>query len=90
MNDFGFGVEAASMLFVFGFISFLLFLLIVAPIWLIMHYSRVRQDKRYLDADDREDLGLLKDRAEYMDERIETLESILDERTPDWRRRHQE
>lgn len=75
---------------VFVFISFILFILIVAPIWLIMHYSRVKHDKRLLDSDDREELSLLRERAEYLDERIDTLESILDDQTPEWRRRNQE
>lgn len=75
---------------VFVFVTFILFILIVAPIWLIMHYSRVKHDKRLLDSDDREELSLLRERAEYLDERIDTLESILDEQTPEWRRRNQE
>ena len=75
---------------VFFFVSFILFILIVAPIWLIMHYSRVKHDKRLLDADDREELSLLRERAENLNERIDTLESILDDQTPEWRRRNQE
>ena len=75
---------------VFFFVSFILFILIVAPIWLIMHYSRVKHDKRLLDAEDREELSLLRERAENLNERIDTLESILDDQTPEWRRRNQE
>lgn len=64
-----------------------LFLLFVAPIWIIMHYRSKRRTQGMLTDDERAELERLTASAETMKERIETLESILDAETPDWRRR---
>lgn len=64
-----------------------LFLGVVAPIWLFLHYRSKRRAESVLSADERAELDSLGVAAKRMAERIETLESILDERTPDWRRR---
>ena len=64
-----------------------LFLLFVAPLWIIMHYRAKRRSQGMLTDDERTELERLAASAENMRERIETLESILDAETPDWRRR---
>ncbi|MDE0693733.1 MAG: envelope stress response membrane protein PspB [Gammaproteobacteria bacterium] len=64
-----------------------LFLLIVAPTWLFLHYRSKRRSEAALSDDERVELERLTVAAGRMSERIETLESILDERTPDWRNR---
>jgi phage shock protein B len=66
-----------------------IFLLFVAPIWIIMHYRSKRRSRHELTARERELLEQLLEQAERMADRIETLEAILDSETPDWRRRAQ-
>ncbi|MDE0422256.1 MAG: envelope stress response membrane protein PspB [Gammaproteobacteria bacterium] len=65
----------------------ILFLVFVAPIWIIMHYRSKRRSEGMLTEDERVELERLAASAQSMRERIETLESILDAETPDWRRR---
>lgn len=63
-----------------------LFLCFVAPIWLFMHYRSKQQAQGALSKDEREELEALAHTAERMNQRIETLEAILDVQTPGWRR----
>lgn len=65
----------------------LLFLLLVAPIWLILHYRSKRQVGQGLTEEEYRQLNQLGQQAEKMSERIRTLEAILDEESPDWRRK---
>ena len=69
------------------FVPAILFLIFVAPLWVIMHYRSSGRSQGMLTADERAELERLASSAEDMRERIETLESILDAETPDWRRR---
>lgn len=64
-----------------------LFLIFVAPIWIIMHYRAKNRAQASLTNDERDELERLAEAAENMRERIDTLESILDSESPDWRRR---
>ena len=69
------------------FVPAILFLIFVAPLWVIMHYRSKGRSQGMLTDDERAELERLATSAEIMRERIETLESILDAETPDWRRR---
>ena len=64
-----------------------LFMVVVAPIWLVMYYRSKRRGQAALSGEERAQLEKLGDLAERMGERIETLEAILDAETPDWRKR---
>ncbi len=64
-----------------------LFLTIVAPVWIYMHYRSKQKAQGALSADEREQLEMLAAHAERMVDRIETLEAILDSETPGWRKR---
>ena len=64
-----------------------LFLLVVAPIWIVMHYRAKRTAETALSENERAELQRLSQAATGMRERIETLESILDADTPEWRGR---
>ena len=64
-----------------------LFLIFVAPLWIVMHYRSKGRSQGMLTEDERTELERLASSADDMRERIETLESILDAETPDWRRR---
>ena len=65
----------------------ILFVLVVAPIWIILHYRSKRQMNQGLNEDERESLALLADQAKRIRERVQTLERILDADSPGWRDR---
>ncbi len=69
------------------FVPAVLFVLFVAPIWLVLHYRSKRQVGASLSAEERRELEGLAEQAERMLDRIETLESILDVEAPGWRER---
>lgn len=65
----------------------IVFVAVVMPIWIIAHYgTRWRSSKAISDGDERL-LGDLWETAGKMEERIRTLERILDQEAPDWRTR---
>jgi phage shock protein B len=72
------------------FVPTVVFIVFVLPIWLFMHYRTKQQVQGSLVETEREDLKLLAMSAERMLERIATLESILDDESPDWRKRMSE
>lgn len=63
----------------------ILFLVVVMPIWLTLHYRSKRQATSQLNEDERRELEILADKAESFAERIEVLEAILDDQVPEWR-----
>ncbi|MEJ2762487.1 envelope stress response membrane protein PspB [Photobacterium sp. MCCC 1A19761] len=63
------------------------FLIFVAPLWLILHYRGKRHAGQGLSDEAHDKLQSLVLRAEQMQERIQTLEKILDEEAPQWRQR---
>ena len=69
------------------FIPTVVFLVIVAPLWLVLHYRSRHRARAFLDAQDRRDLEALLVDAEEMGRRIDTLEAILDAEAPGWRER---
>ena len=71
------------------FVPTVVFLTIVAPIWIFMHYRSKQRAQGALSEDERMELEALASQAERMVERIETLEAILDSETPGWRSRAQ-
>ena len=70
----------------FFFIPAVVFLVIVAPIWLILHYWSQSRSNRGLCAEERHQLDEALALAEKLEQRIATLETILDVQQPDWRR----
>lgn len=65
----------------------ILFLTVVAPIWIVNYYRHKQRTAGSLTATERDELDDLAAAAETMRERIEVLESILDAETPSWRQR---
>ncbi|MEQ9448480.1 MAG: envelope stress response membrane protein PspB [Rhodospirillaceae bacterium] len=66
----------------------IIFLVIVMPIWLVMHYRyKERASKTELNAEDSEVTQRLVALLEKMEGRIATLEKILDADDPRWRER---
>ena len=66
-----------------------IFLTIVAPIWIFMHYRSKQRAQGALSEEERLELEALAAHAERMMDRIDTLEAILDAETPGWRKRMQ-
>ena len=62
-----------------------IFLLVVAPIWLILHYRSKKQISQGLSQEEYNQLMELSEQADQMAERIQTLEAILDAESPAWR-----
>ncbi len=69
------------------FVPTLLFMVVVAPIWIVSHYRAKGRTSAALTEDERLELERLVNAAAGMRERIDTLESILDAETPEWRGR---
>jgi phage shock protein B len=63
----------------------IIFMIIVAPIWLVLHYRSKKQISQGLSEEEYHQLSELSETADKMAERIKTLEAILDAETPDWR-----
>lgn len=64
----------------------IVFMVFVAPAWVWLHYRSKHKAQGALSETERADLEALMYKAEAMLERIDTLESILDSQTPEWRK----
>lgn len=67
------------------FVPVVVFLVIVAPIWIIVHYRSKTRTADGLTERERAELDEMIEVANKMAARIETLESILDVESPGWR-----
>ncbi|XOV89328.1 MAG: envelope stress response membrane protein PspB [Pseudomonadota bacterium] len=67
------------------FVPIVVFLVIVAPIWIVFHYKTKANAVNGLTTRERAELNEMIDVANKMAARIETLEAILDVESPDWR-----
>jgi len=71
----------------FAFVLGIIFLTVVAPIWIVAHYLTRWRRSRRLSAGDEKSLGELYDTARRMEGRIASLERVLDAEAPGWRTR---
>ena len=69
----------------FMFVPTILFLVIVAPMWLTMHYRSVNRSSRGLTREDRDTVEHMLVTVDKLTDRIEALESILDTDHREWR-----
>jgi len=69
------------------FVLGILFLVVVAPIWIIFHYMTLWRSARRLSGEDEKALGDLWQSAKRMEARIDALEKVLDAEAPGWRMR---
>ena len=67
------------------FVPIVVFLVIVAPIWLILHYATRNSASKRLTSKDESLLEDLHENARRMEDRIHNLERILDADAPEWR-----
>ncbi len=66
----------------------IVFLIFVAPLWLILHYRSKRKMSNNLSSEDHERIDMLTEKARGLQTRLETLERILDAESPSWRNRY--
>ena len=64
-----------------------IFLVICLPLIIVMHYVTKWRQGREISGDDEQMLEELWQLAQRIEDRIETLERILDDETRDWRNR---
>ena len=69
-------------------VPIILFMIFVAPIWVIMHYRSKNKMGQGLSDQELLQLNDLAHRAEKMADRVKTLEAILDAESPTWRSQH--
>ena len=69
------------------FVPTVIFLAIVAPVWIFMHYRSKQRAQGALSDTEKLELETLAAQAERMVDRVDTLEAILDSETPGWRKR---
>ena len=62
-----------------------LFMIFVAPVWVVMHYSHRNKMIKGISDEERASVDELLHQIDQLSDRIETLESILDAEQPRWR-----
>lgn len=65
--------------------TIIVFLVIVAPIWILAHYFTRWRTAKTLSSEDEKLLAELRNYADRLEQRINTLERILDAEAPHWR-----
>ena len=67
----------------------ILLLTVCAPLWIIFHYITKMKTAKGLTAEDEKMLTEVWESTKKMEDRIQTLERILDIESPTWRTRHE-
>jgi phage shock protein B len=67
------------------FVPAVLFMVIVAPLWLIFHYVTVWKTQRNAGRADPSALNGMRDTARRLEDRVAALEKLLDAEAPGWR-----
>lgn len=67
------------------FVLGILFLIFVAPFWVIMHYITKWKATKGLTHEEQRMLEELWHDSQRLESRLSTLETILDAQVPDWR-----
>ncbi|MBF8269427.1 MAG: pspB [Gammaproteobacteria bacterium] len=71
--------------FTFLFVPMIIFLVVVAPVWIVMHYRHVNRSSQSLNEEDRENIDSMLATIDKLQDRIQALESLLDTDQPSWR-----
>ena len=66
-------------------LTVILFLTIGLPLWLVLHFVTRWKQSREISSDDEQMLEELWALSQRLDDRIDTLERILDDDHPTWR-----
>jgi phage shock protein B len=67
------------------FVLGILFLTIVAPLWISAHYGTRWRKARGISREDEKTLAELLESARRIEQRVEGLEKLLDVQSPGWR-----
>jgi len=74
-------------------VPLIVFLAFVLPLWIVFHYLTKWKQMKQGDlgegrvAIDKKDLKAMQETANKLERRLESLEKILDEESPGWRKR---
>ena len=74
-----------SVIWIVFVVPAILFVVFVAPIWLVLHYRSNRQLGSGLNGQDMMRLTALVSQADMLQQRVHTLERLLDVESPNWR-----
>ena len=66
----------------------ILLLTVCFPLWIVFHYITKWKTSKGLTSEDEKMLSEIWESTSRMEERIQTLERILDIEAPSWRTRH--
>lgn len=64
-------------------------LFVILP-WIVFHYVTKWKQMKGFTAEDEASLTDLRNSADRLEDRLRTMERILDDEVPDWRSRHNE
>jgi phage shock protein B len=67
------------------FVPAVLFMVIVAPLWLIFHYVTVWKTQRNAGRADHGAMNAMSETARRLEKRVAALEKLLDAEAPGWR-----
>lgn len=68
-------------------IALIAFLLVPAPLFIILHFITKWKQSREISGGDEEMLEDMWQMSQRLEQRLESLETILDSELPDWRRK---
>ncbi len=63
----------------------ILFVIFVAPVWVVMHYRFKTKMIKGISDQELDDFEHMLEKLDKLSDRLETLEKILDEEHPSWR-----
>jgi len=66
----------------------ILLVVIVAPLWIIFHYTTKWKQMKGITPEDEASLSDLRTAADRLEERLRVMERIMDDEVPDWRSRN--
>jgi phage shock protein B len=67
------------------FVLGIIFLTVVAPLWISAHYGTRWRKSRGISREDEKILAELWESARRLENRVEGLEKVLDAQNPDWK-----
>jgi phage shock protein B len=68
----------------------ILLLVVVLPLWMIFHYVTKWKAMKGITPEDEASLGDLRTAADRLEDRLRTMERIMDDEVPDWRSRYRD
>lgn len=71
-------------------VALIVFIAVPAPLFIILYFITQWKKSREISGGDEKMLEDLWALSQRLEERLETLETILDSESPEWRRRHEQ